>query len=543
MNLHFGPFAGMIPRQHFSQRQVGEARFARDVDLRHGTLQPWRDPLEVARVPEGTRTVHQWGCCWYAWDKCVEVAEWLPDCPRLYVTGDQPWPSVEILADDCTVTRQRLGVPTPASGPTAVPFQAPTWTVATEQRSYVYTYSNALGEEGGPSMPGPEFDVDDDTPVTVTGFETPDPEWGVTTINLYRRVSGMATGFEQTEPSQTAFFLVASFPVGTASHVDVVPNMGLGRALGSDDAAPPPVNMRGITAVEGTRILAGFAGNKLHFSEKGQPWIWPEQQILTLDDNILAIRSVGATLYVITDGHPYVVTGDVGLEKTSQRAVQRYPQSLPLVSCCGTRGTVVIPGGVVYVSADGLVVASGGKFSILTDSWYAADDWRRLQPENMRLGYYEATVFAVSDAEGLALRVVGSSAHTIIDNAHLTLISDRPNSFFLGRNGEMFLHTADRVEQWNAGTTWRPYKWISETVLGGSGTAFTVARVSGDSVEFRLEADDKTVYVRQTPGEAAFRLPRYGRHSKHTVIIEGIQHVWAVDLATTRQELSYNSAR
>ncbi|RQH06623.1 hypothetical protein [Paraburkholderia dinghuensis] len=566
-SLRIDNFYGIVPRLHPVDLKPGYAVRAEDVRLTHGTLMPWRERLPVADVPAGSLTVEPFGCGWLAWDKCVEVAPWLPHCNRLFVTGDAPYPTVGRPQPDGTFAWCRLGVPCPGAGPIATPVSPlPAGDNAdddaalsneTEGRDYLATYVNAWCEEGGPSWPGNEFICNDGDTVIVTGLPpTPDPEWCVTGVNLYRRVTGFRTGREQVEEHITSYCLVATLPVGTPSYTDSTLNMDLGAVLTTLEFMPPPACLRGILAIPETGTLVGFCGCDLFFSANGQPWNWPEAERMTLDYPIVSLRALdvmwyGATIFAATTGTPYTIQGtSPGCKKRECRRVRQYVMPFPMVTCCSNRGSVVTPMGMVYVSTDGLVLLpSWGQPKVITDQWFAQDDWRKLRPDTMRLGWYAGTLFCVSDSDAFML-TIDTEAYSNWETYRLSSLSDRPVFLCSAGNGELFMLNEDgTVSQWNAGTTLRPYEWESKWFESPGQTYFLAGRVwcngehaggncSSASADFALKADQRIVFHRIVAGHDYFRIKPYGRHMIHGVILRGTGTVWAVHVATSLRELA-----
>lgn len=548
-------FHGIVPRQILSNLKLGYAEVAHDVRLWHGTIEPWREPLAVERVAPNTQTIHQWGCCWYSWDKCVEVAEWTVSCPRLYVTGDKPYPAVYPLYNDCTTgcgqrDHIRLGVPAPTSAirATALPVVAhdPNSTTANaesrEGRAYLYTYVNCLGEEGPPSYPSNEVVTDDGAQVTLTGFTNAPPEYGVEEIRIYRRVTGF---IGEQEAMTSAGHMSDYFHVGTIaadglSFVDDLANVdALGDILPSLEYLSPPAELRGITAIDNSMILAGFVGNTLMFSVNNQPWNWPESHRYDLDDNIVALANVGGSLLVLTDGHPYTVALNLGSVDGHHEPV-RHVYPMPMITCCSDRGVVATAIGAFFVTSRGVaLMGESGPPTLITSTWFAQDDWRRLKPETMRLGYYDGALFIVSDSEAFIL-FLDTNTYGAPDNHRLTTISDRPRMMHVGRNGELFLLSDDGVvQQWDSGDTLRPYRWKSAHLRTGSWRYFGAFRLWADSaVDLTIFAEDKAVYSAKVLTNEAYRLPFYGHHLRQAVQFTGTGRIESLELALDRRGLS-----
>ncbi|MVV97440.1 hypothetical protein, partial [Escherichia coli] len=132
-------FRGISPRTPDHMLSEGMAVIARDVNLQHGTLKPWREPRLVTQLPDTTLTVEAYGCCYFAWDTCVSVARWLPDVPRLYLTGRNDYPEVAVIGKQCALDYARLGVPAPDTTPLVAYITVPDKSIETSLRTYVFT--------------------------------------------------------------------------------------------------------------------------------------------------------------------------------------------------------------------------------------------------------------------------------------------------------------------------------------------------------------------------------------------------------------------
>ena len=113
----FLAFHGIFPRITEDNLPTNSATVANDVNLRSGRLEPWRERLALAEAPESALTMHQHGCCYYTWDTCVSVAEYLPDYNSMFITGRRGYPERAVFGDNCSLTYYRLGVPKPNGTP------------------------------------------------------------------------------------------------------------------------------------------------------------------------------------------------------------------------------------------------------------------------------------------------------------------------------------------------------------------------------------------------------------------------------------------
>lgn len=496
------------------------ATVAHDVKLRNGRLEPWRERLAAARSMTGAVSLHAHGCCFYTYDKCVDLTGYVTDYGRLFLTGREDYPECAAIGDNCALTYYRLGVPNPEAA-LSVAATAETGRDAAE-RTYVYTYVNVFGDEGGPSPSSVPVTVKDGSAVTLTGFKVPDDVYGVTAINIYRTVTVWRTGAEKTQEPGTEFLFVATVAVNTARYTDTVPDKSLGVAITTEDTREPPATLRHITHLSGTGILAGVTANGVHFSVPFLPSDWPAKNDLTLPHNIVNAVSVGSTLFVSTDSYPYVIQGASNCEATQCRNVSEVNTPLPDISCGHTHSAVGTPFGMVYSSKDGLVLVSGdGKFQIITSAWFSTDDWIKIRPDTVRLACWRGYLVCVTDVIAFLLEIDGQT-YNDETAANLVTISDSPVDLLLSQSGELLMLEDDIIWQWNAGSTYRAYEWTSrELGFSGEGT-FTTAklRTTGSDLEI-VDREGGHIFKRFVPDEKPVRLARLGRRIPWRLRISG----------------------
>lgn len=516
-------FFGIVPRMRGKQLPASYATVAHNIDLTHGILQPFREPLKVSSKTGAARLV-SYGCDLFAFNQCVDVAEWLPDCPRLYITGRVAYPEVATVSNGA-LSYRRMGVPRPAGPPHATATRVDSET--SRAVAYIATFVNGFGEESAPSLPSMDVVVEDGQTVTV-GLNYSAPfEYDVKQIRVYRRDTGFRVGAEKEQTLATHWYLVAEVSSDTVSISDSKLIKDVGYGLTSLEVREPPAAMNNITAIQDSAILVGSLANKLLFSENLQPYNFPISQEMTLDDNIVALGSQGNNLFVATDGYPYRLVADAGCDRRDCRQIMKYDQPMPMISCHIGRGSVVTPFGMVYVSADGLVLLSEqGSPVVITSDVLSADDWRKLEPHTMRLSYHKGALFVVSDAISFIFWV---DANTYKDTKHkrMVTISDTPLDMVETRQGELMMMTPTGVYQWNAGTTLRPYLWVSEDIDASFVYAVTRIRVSvlSASATCTLESAWGEVTRDYATGDSSIPYKRLGRHKTYNIRIEGIGEV------------------
>lgn len=514
-------FAGIIPRLRKKQLPRGYATIAHDVDLTHGSLKSFFEVRDIATVSPDSIRFHVWGCDVLAWDKCVSVAEWIPDCPRLFLTGYAAHPQVITKEKDGYVYR-RLGVPLPDKPPTA----EADWVQSDKARAtaYLITFVNSFGEEGGGSLPSGEVSIEDGQRVRLAFRYAPPIEYDIKKLRIYRRETGFNTGLEKEQELSTHWFFLAELDISEREYTDTTPIVNLGWAFEGLDTREPPARLANITALPDTAILAGSVGNKVLFSRNLQPHNWELGQELTLDDNVIALGVGGGSLYVATDGYPYRIKADIGCDKRECRDVYRYKQPHPMVNCHVGAGAVSTPYGLVYASPDGLVLLSDSPApQIITSEVLSADDWRLLAPHTARLAYHKGALFVVTDKISFILWMDGSTYQDAKYKKMVT-ISDTPRDMRETRQGALlFLNEGGRVAQWNAAPTRRPYRWQSAAI--DTGFVFDLTRVrallaSGDSTVGVL-SERAEITRRFAVGDTNIPFGRQGRQREFYLTARG----------------------
>ena len=151
-----------------------------------GDLRPWRQPLTVATVPTGRRTIYRMGRdvasdtnYWLSWPTVVHAIRGFSaddTTERTFYTGDgtpKVTDNTMALASTPYPTAHRpMGIPAPA---TALLVTADTgaWTGDTETYFYTYTYVNDWGWESAPAPASLQHDRPSDATATLTGFAAP----------------------------------------------------------------------------------------------------------------------------------------------------------------------------------------------------------------------------------------------------------------------------------------------------------------------------------------------------------------------------------
>lgn len=534
-------FFGIAPRFRRKQLPRNYSTVAHDVDLTHGTLRPFREPLKISDKTSGSK-VYAVGCDILTWDECVSVSEWLPDSPRLFVTGRVAYPEAATLSKG-KLTYRRLGVLRPPKPPVAK--ASSTNSETSRDVAYLTTFVNNFGEESGPSLPSSDVVIEDGQRVQISMDYNPPLEYDIKKVRLYRRETGFRTGAEKVQEAATGWFLVAELKVDTTSFVDNLKMVELDYGLTTMENREPPADLKNITTIDQSALLVGSAGNKLVFSKHLQPHNFPLSDEMTLDDNIVALGSLGNNLFVATDGHPYRLVADAGCSDRDCRDIVRYDQPMPMIACHTGKGSVITPFGFVYVSADGLVLLpENGNARIITTDVLSADDWRLLEPHTIRLEYHKGALFIVSDRASF-MYWLDNTTYGDTKNKRFITISDSPIDMTETRQGELLMMKHDGIYQWNAGNRYRPYRWVSEFIDTGFYFGITRLRAFVDrtSVKITIESDRANIERFFPPGDTVIPFGRHGRRKEFQVRVEGTGEVLELAIGVSKIDMATRSTR
>lgn len=555
-------FGGIRPR--FSRRAGNEqmASMAQNVKLWHGTLAPWRMPLEVLDANECFSTFVIKGCCVLGdVNPCASFAFGQDDCNRVYAT--------DLCGEECPMTAVmpacsgemtsvlpnwvKLGVPTPDPLTFTVPALTPAVVLPginvgeqykREQRDYVYTYVNSFGEEGPPSHPSPSATDADADAVALLTIPLPPAGWDVVSMRIYRVQSGAVSGEFDVE---STYLFVDEVPVGTTSYVDSVPVSELAEPVTLTCTSPPPCGLKQITMMENGGLF-GFEDRKIWFSEPFEYHNWG--CYLELDHEIKGVKEVAGSIYVATVANPYVVSsvapeGDC----TCCRSVFKHPEPMPMVS--DFRGMVATPNGVMWPTDDGLVRMTGQAVTLVSHQDWAEDDWAELFPNSFKAVNWNGRYMGFGVAGGLVFDYTdGIYADGDVGfNSNSTTLTYRPNAVATDERGHPYMAFGNKIYKWDASDEFEVYRWRSALRGNAAEINWAAAKIAferscrqhavGNPVLFTLYDDcGDAVYSLKVGIEKPFWFPPHFRGRVMSVSIEGTTEVQAVYVATSIRELA-----
>lgn len=391
--------------------------------------------------------------------------------------------------------------------------------IVPESRTYVFTYVSTFGEEGPPSDASAVVELDPALPVTVS-LPGGAPVANVTLKRIYR---------SSTVGARAEFQFVAEIPVATTSYVDSITQAALGEVLPSENWTGPPAGLKGMRLMANGAAV-GFVGKTVYFSEPNLPHAWPHQY--SIDDDIVAIGTFGQTVAVLTERYPYLFQGVDPAAMSSTKLL--LPQA-----CASKRSVVETGDGVIYASADGLVMV-GSSNDVLTKSIYSRAQWQALNPSSMESYIYNGKIhitYSGGGAQGiLVFDLTGQGAVLTTNNInstnaiHAGYYDARNDTLYIAQSGGIY-----RFDQGNALTfTWRSKLFRLEFPTNFS---FGQVRASAYPVTMKVYADGQLRLTKTVANANQFRLPSGFRAYDWELQIEGTAEISEMAISQSSVEL------
>jgi len=175
---------------------------------------------------------------------------------------------------------------------------------------------------------------------------------------------------------------------GSYTYTDDFLYTNLVTTLDSSYNDEPPADLQGLKLAS-NNILVGFFNNQLCFSDVNKPYAWPIIHRITLEADIVAIEPVAGYIVVLTEAHPYAVSGNDPATMVVNRVDTLYP-------CLSKRSVVNMGYGVAYSTHGGLAVYSlSAGVQLITKVLHDWDTWNeKLTPSTVVGHLYKDKYFA-----------------------------------------------------------------------------------------------------------------------------------------------------
>lgn len=396
---------------------------------------------------------------------------------------------------------------------------------AVESRFYVATLVTDWGEESMPSGPSEMVEMDQNDTATITRVGALPTGRGIIEFwRLYRSNVGNAGA---------AFQLVDEVPIAQTVYVDTKKSAELQESLATLSWMEPPEKLRGMTGMA-NGIMAGFVDKTLYFCEPYVPYAWPHgpdslvSYDLSLKHMIVGLSSFGQSLFVGTEGTPYIVSGS---DSASMSAVELTSGQ----ACVSARSIVGVEGGAIYAAPDGLCLATHNGVELLTGALFSREDWQQLMPSGIQAAMHDNVYYFMwhngTDSGCYALDFVAKKLVRLEGLAGSTMYSDPlTDTLFVARGTQIIsvFGSGRRTGKFRTGVinvaAQQPFAWLQ---VDSDFTSPVTVRWYGDGVLQHTAILTSIKPVRLPPG----------RYLEHEVEIETTARVTSVTLAGNTDEL------
>ncbi len=226
---------------------------------------------------------------------------------------------------------------------------------------YVETFVNSYGSEGPPSPTSNLVDIYDGDLSTLTSANVAaDPIFAIVSKNIYRS-NVDSNGTEQLQ-------FLANIPLATTTYADTKLAASLGEILQSLLWDGAPDGVEGLITLP-AQTMAAFSGNLVLFSEPLYPHAWPASYQQVTDTPVMGLASFGSAIIVLTQGTPYLVSGNTPSNNVMDKLGVGY-------GCVSKRSVVQAGGMVIYAGTDGLIAMGTSQTDILTKDLISPEQWR-----------------------------------------------------------------------------------------------------------------------------------------------------------------------
>lgn len=466
-------FGGVAPRRHPTQLADGMAVEAHNCRLKTGKLVPLRAP----RLVEGTRVLMEGGLSDVADARSMHVwrrrdgsfdfllfrgVTWAvpgnvadDDLTRLVVSGDRDGdgkadePAVFMRAGAFGLVRAVPLAKDPLPAPRAQ--RNAGQGELTDNRRYTRFFTTWVDEYGmespfsAPSLAKGEdgewaegdLEYMDGDAVTVSGFGKRADYPGAKLVRVYKVVTGAETGRAQ-------------FVAEADATLDGTWESGVGFKVKDEDAGEvmpeieaPPRDLSCVLDVPGA-FYCGFSPSSpktVFFSDVDLLYSWPVAYRYDVRDNVVALAVTANSVFALTDGWPYVLTG------TAPEGMSVSKLAGP-AACVSPTGVCVWRNAVYFASHAGLMTIyndadAGTVCANATDQFFTKEQWQALNPSSCVMGQHDGALFlfftlADGTHRGLTIDLAENAARSVTTHdeaARCLCVDDGGGKMYYVREG------------------------------------------------------------------------------------------------------------
>ncbi len=315
-------------------------------------------------------------------------------------------------------------------------------TVTKSSPSETYTSSHYTKTMSGSSIASVTFWEDDDVvymdgdtisfmPIGESAFPA-----AAVAVRVYKVVTGMSEGRVQFIKEVSRSHINA----GEFGFMVAVKDEDAGEIMPEIEAPPPCLSC--IHDVPGA-FYCGFSKDMpktVCFSDVDLIYSWPVAYRYDVADNIVALAVTANSVFALTDGWPYVLSGTAPESMTVTKLAGP-------AACVSPRGVCVYRNAVFYASNAGLMMISnsadaGTVCQNLTDKMFTKEQWLALNPSSCLMGQYDGALHlffrdgAGNPKRGLVIDLADGSAALTTHNEGATCVcvDNRYDKLYLMRD-------------------------------------------------------------------------------------------------------------
>lgn len=561
MLLLISGFRGTAPKLDPEQLADGLSVTAENVDLSE-TLQGWCEPLSLGSfVPASSRYLfHYEDTYWFSWstETTALKAPLLNDPFGTVVFTDNQYPKVTRLdiATGGAVfpnVSYRLGLPVPdvittlveanevytGSDPDDPDYDGNDLDDFTT--SWKVTFVDDWGRESASSLASENVDIreyDGQMVLKVTLTLPPIPAgYPVLGDNAKYRIYRLNTS----STGDGVYQFLADVPITEGTYVDRTVSSDLQEALTTEDWLGPPDDnvtyfpngpLRHICVVS-EAFLCGHNSKMVCFSEPRVSHAWPTDYYMVFSETCVRTVNYGPDVVLLTDDHPYIISGVHPASASRMRLGQPAP-------CVNPEAAIEVAGSVFFAGKRGLYVIEGTSVQLVSDTFFTAKQWRNLKPEQMMFGrHHENLLIRLWDGRVLAFdptNPTGGFTTLIIDCKSMYTDPESGGLIFSDTNGELF--------EFDAADTFMPVRYESKHYRFHQPMNMYAARVRANKypVDVTIVGErrngDQYDYTKTVEADTFFYVPTKSDTVEWFFRVNGDVDIRSIGLATSIQELN-----
>lgn len=488
--LKLTQFTGLVPRLHKRNLPETSAVKCLDVDLSNGTLKPFSTNKKVSDKTGNYIFVDN--CCYIVSNNCKASIDIIEDeCSIVVASGIKPYPIQNLKSRACNDSWIRLGFPetvkptAQAIGFTPKPHKiGANYDLAREVRQYFYTLVTCLGEDSAcqeslPSEPSDYVECHNQDDVVISGILTTAPsEYKIDSVRIYCAVTML--DFEGKE-QEAAFLEVGEVPFGTGTFLHKG-GTDYGDECMTEEYDNLPDSASNLVYCNNGQ-LAALVGCELWLSEPFKPHAWPEAyrygRFSGKPIRFLPTESVG---YILTDSLPAIIEVESPCTSQGCRKITQLQETHPIISY---NSAATYNGSCFYATNDGIVMLQGASSAVITASYFSRDDWLAIAPWTLRGTVHDGYYYGFSDVMSFRFKVP-DSIHEQFEGSTLVELSDKPLCAYRTKQDKLMLAFEDGIYEFDEGTAWREFRWLSKPYTAPGYTAFTAYKIVGDYTDFHV---------------------------------------------------------